>query len=71
MRKNDELYLSKTLYKMYGITTIKVEDITKETELGICVFWNKGNKEIWLPKNHILLNKPNYQEVGNGNKYED
>ena len=61
MRKNDELWLSKTLYQIYGITNFKVDEILNETENGICIFWNKGNKEVWLPKNHLYLNKPKYE----------
>jgi hypothetical protein len=60
MKKSDELWLSKTLYSIYGFKSFKVIDVINETESGICVFWHKGNKEIWLPKSHILRSKPNY-----------
>ena len=60
MRKSDELWLSRTLYSIYGFKSFKVIDVINETESGICVFWNKGNRQVWLPKSHIYREKPNY-----------
>ena len=50
--------MSKALHNYYGITSFRVIDIVKETELGICLAIK--NEFVWLPKSHIYREKPAY-----------
>lgn len=58
MKKNDVLYVSKSLYKIYGITNFRVFEIIKEEWDAMCIFIN--GKSVWLPKSQIYREKPAY-----------
>ena len=58
MKKNDVLYVSKSLYKIYGIANFRVFEIIKEEWDAVCIFI-KG-KSVWLPKSQIYREKPAY-----------
>ena len=58
MKKHELLWVSKALHNYYGITSFRVIDIVKETELGICLAIK--NEFVWLPKSHIYREKPAY-----------
>lgn len=58
MKKNDVLYVSKSLNKIYGITNFRVFEIIKEEWDAMCIFIN--GKSVWIPKSQVYREKPSY-----------